>query len=208
MFALETMFTDDDDVGIADLWSHPSVLVGTFVLLHVLDFSLTVAGARWYDRGAHLVTPIDGSYELNPLFQRDINKRSLRSRRFLLTLVLIAALLYAFGVRFGSMPGASAMLAGTIVFPRLLIIGRHMQNIAMFRAIALHPQRFKGSLFMDQRVRHGASRIALLTSFVLVLAAVAFGPSAFGVGGLAGLGLLIVMTEAWALRASLAARRR
>ena len=98
----------------------PWVASAMWAVLHCLDFSLTLVGARARLRGAHEVIRVDGSYELNPLFQKTVDRQRWLSPRFFVTLGGIGAMVYfmawacpgpdaAFGVAF---------LMGSVLFTR------------------------------------------------------------------------------------------
>ena len=65
--------------------------------LYVSDYFLTVACARLY--GAQSTIAFEGSYEITPFFQADVNALRRISRRFVIALVASTAYLYRSLVR-------------------------------------------------------------------------------------------------------------
>jgi hypothetical protein len=70
---------NDDEV--VDFLGYGWMPCALFAGLHTLDYLLTIAGARWYDRVPR-VGPPEGSYELNPLFLKTVDRRQWWSQRF------------------------------------------------------------------------------------------------------------------------------
>src|SRR4051812_33528439 len=63
----------------SNLWLALALCVG----IYVADYALTLRGAHLYQQGAHTYLRFAGSYELNPLFERDVDRHRWVSRRFL-----------------------------------------------------------------------------------------------------------------------------
>lgn len=74
---------------LTSLW--PGLLV--WILLYVSDYTLTITCARLYRNGVNEKLVFEGSYEITPYFQKDIDTLRLASPRFLLILVLFSGLL-------------------------------------------------------------------------------------------------------------------
>ena len=74
------------------LW--PGLIAWT--VLYISDYSLTIMCARLYQAGANQKMAFEGSYEITPYYQRDINSLRRLSPRFfaalLLSLVWLSAL--------------------------------------------------------------------------------------------------------------------
>jgi len=119
--------------------------------LHLLDYALTIVGARMYHNQSHF--RIEGSYELNPAFQSDVDQLKTLSPKFLLRLSL-ALLLYAgmWWLVHRGRPG-DTLTRGFFEFILGIIIGmlahlnaRHLQNITLFRRMQ-RPGFTEGSLY-------------------------------------------------------------
>ncbi|HEY6308974.1 MAG TPA: hypothetical protein VI488_21235 [Candidatus Angelobacter sp.] len=70
------------------LW--PNLILCT--VLYLLDYYLTIAGARVYRAGAQQTIIFEGSYELTPGYQRDVDQLRWVSRRFIWSLVRMLGL--------------------------------------------------------------------------------------------------------------------
>jgi len=73
------------------LFNHfwPGMLVWT--LLYISDYALTITCARLYRSQETVI--IEGSYEITPFFQRDINSLRVVSPRFVFALLLTLGML-------------------------------------------------------------------------------------------------------------------
>lgn len=152
-------------LGVASIW----------IVLHSLDYFLTIWGATERLRRADQVFVISGSYELNPLFQKVVDRRQWVSARFLITLFGLAAMLAVVSAWVAAMPNTRSYLdglLGVLLFTRTFVIARHLQNIWLFRRMVMHPSSVEG------QVRYERKTLMLISAFqaasvsaVVVLAA-------------------------------------
>jgi len=109
-------------------------------VLYLLDYRLSVIGHRWFKRGADRHYDMGGSYELNPPFIEDIEAERPVSVRHLIALAriwLIVSLAWWFTVRAGRLEGLYLGVVGFFVLTQLPVHMRHVQNIVLFRFVAL-----------------------------------------------------------------------
>jgi hypothetical protein len=120
------------------LTAHLWLALGLWIVVYVADYYLTLAGARLYAQGVQRVVVFEGSYELNPLFQQDIDRRRRISTRFLVMLG-VTCLLIAFAWRGVKVrwfpPGVFRLWMGALLLVELVIMIRHVRNIITFRQI-------------------------------------------------------------------------
>jgi hypothetical protein len=115
-------------------------------LLYISDYALTISCARFYRKGANKKFVFEGSYELTPLFQQDIDSLRLVSPRFLgmllwgvvlLTIVwLLAAQTFLQFYYFA---------LGSMILIQLAVHTRHLRNLFVFRAI-IDPDLVRGRI--------------------------------------------------------------
>jgi hypothetical protein len=172
-------------------------------LLHSADYHLTLVGARARRARAHEVIRVDGSYELNPLFQEAVDRGRWLSPRFLVTLVgmgvvlyLIAALCPGEEVGFGL-----GLLLGVVVFTRVAVIGRHLQNIWLYRRMARRPAAVTGAVSYDRPTIYGLSAFTYGHFALLLGVAAAVAPDPWILGGAGGNGLIAVLSMVLGARA-------
>ncbi len=187
-------------LGIAILW----------ILLHSADYLLTIATARTCARGdlRSRLSLGGGSLELNPVFQRAVDRGAWLSRRFLVTLVLGALLFYALFTALKAFPAeaedplwfAAEALAGMLVVTRVVVIAGHVQNLALFRRMLLVPEAAGVRIHYDRGTIFTAKRWAYLQPAALCALAFLLAPRAFFAGGAVGVLLLAVTTLVWQWR--------
>ena len=107
-----------------------------WVLLYISDYALTLACARLYRGGVSEKLAFEGSYEITPFFQRDINSLRRISPRFLVmlfvTTFLMATVWY---LSEQSTPELYVFLSGSMILLELTVHIRHLRNLFMFRAM-------------------------------------------------------------------------
>lgn len=126
----------------------PWPMIITWAVIYCLDYVQTIRGARLYAEIGSQHIGFEGSYELNPVFQKDIDRLRWVSPRFV-------ALLIGTSILFG----AYWWLCQWIVFmePYLVLCGafllleavvnmQHVRNIATFRFMRSNPQQISGRI--------------------------------------------------------------
>ncbi len=165
------------------LYDHVWVAIGLWVAVYISDYTLTLRGARLYQEIGKKYREIDGSYELTPSYQRDINALRRFSPRFLASLwiyALILAVFWALAVYLKT-PEVFALVLGGPLLLEVVVHLRHVRNIAEF---TLAGPNIDGKIKMPRWVSYRLSAVEL-TSFsaVYLLLFVATG-SWFFVGGI------------------------
>ena len=123
------------------MYAHLWALLAFMLALHLADYYLTIAGARRYKLQSHL--RMEGSYELNPAIEKDINKLRAVSPKFLsrvgLALILYAGIWFIMHGHFGQRPIEAALrrvgfdlLFGMVMGVLLVVLARHLQNYRLF----------------------------------------------------------------------------
>ena len=105
--------------------------------LFVSDYVLTLSCARLYRAGVSDKIAFEGSYELNPYFQKDIDSLTKVSPRFVAALLVTAG--YLIGVWWLTMvsqPALYQFALGALILSQLAVHIRHVRNAFLFRAIA------------------------------------------------------------------------
>lgn len=179
-----------------------------WVVLHSADFVLTLAGARLRKLRAAEVIDSSGSYELNPVFQKVVDEGRWWSRRFIVSLFAGAAAFASLNLLAPLQPDPLIPLVrdgllGGVLFTRIAIIGRHVQNIWMFRRMANDPDAVTGHIRYDRTTVLLISAFQFGTVSALVSVSALIAPSPFLIGGAFFCGLLTVLhlVLAWRYRA-------
>lgn len=156
------------DIARQNLW----VTLALWVLIYVSDYTLTLVGAQAAAKRAPNVS-VQGSYELNPYFVNDVNKRRRISPRFLLALVLTTVLLALLWYlsRSSALTGVLFEVAfGALLLVELAIHVRHLRNILSYRR-ATQPGEVEGSIQFSRRYAYWVSALdlAVFALFYLIL---------------------------------------
>src|SRR6266702_4022884 len=142
------------------LW--PGLVIWT--LLYVSDYYLTIACARLYRAGVQEKLAFEGSYEITPYYQQDVDRLRCFSPRFvralLLTLVLLSLMWWL--AKQLEIPGPYSFLLGMYILLELAIHQRHLQNFFMFRAIT-KPDAVRGQIENSRPFMLRQSTVAMLT---------------------------------------------
>ena len=161
---------------------NPWFALAAWLLSYAADYYLTLYSARLYQAGARDHFTFEGSLELTPYYQADIDGLRRVSPRFILALllsVLALELVWYLSMVVLQLPAFFEFLLGGLVLRQAAVIMRHARNIALFRA-ARSGQGLEGQILYGRWL---ALRLSVIDMFSF---AVLFG-------------LLAVITGSWAL---------
>jgi hypothetical protein len=163
---------------LGNYWAGPSI----WALLFISDYTLTLTCARLYVAGVRDKIAFEGSYELTPFFQRDIDLLRRISPRFILILLLIPFLLVVLRfLTFSSIPEIYAFSLGAFILTQLSIHIRHFRNLYLF-GVAKTDQ-VRGRIEYARRISLTISSIEMLSFCGMFLVIFAFTQSWFVLGG-------------------------
>jgi len=112
------------------LW--PGVML--WVVLYVSDYAFTLTCARMYQAGVREIVVFEGSFELTPFFEKDVDALRRLSPRFVLALMWGVGLIAVFWwVTRGFWPEGYLLALGVMVVPQLAVHVRHLRNYFLFR---------------------------------------------------------------------------
>ena len=114
----------------------PGILL--WAALYVSDFLFTMLCARMYNDGAANQVHFEGSYEITPYYQKEVDALRLVSPRFLVALGATCALqlaLWWMTIRVLFVPQLFFFALGAMVLIEATVHIRHLRNFFLFRAI-------------------------------------------------------------------------
>ena len=153
-----------------------------FMVLYISDYTFTFICARLYYGGVREKIVFEGSYELNPYFQADIDSLRRVSPRFIRAALLISFLMFvAWWLAAKSQPEMYSFLLGALVLIQLAIHKRHIGNFFLFRAAATDAVCGRIEYSRAFVLRHSALDLLLFAG--LYFALFAFAHSWFLLGG-------------------------
>jgi hypothetical protein len=106
--------------------------------LYISDFLFTMLCARLYKAGARQQIHFEGSYEITPYYQKEVDAIRLLSPRFVIALVTSSAVQFALWwltMRVIVVPQLYFFGLGAMVLVQLTVHVRHLRNYFLFRAI-------------------------------------------------------------------------
>jgi hypothetical protein len=163
---------------VQKFWAGLSV----WILLFISDYTLTLVCVRRYQKGVRDKIVFEGSYELTPYFQRDIDSLRVVSPRFIAALALNSTLLF---IAWRLVPPAVSelyvFLLGAMILTQLAIHIRHLRNLFIFRAAATDAVR--GRIEYSRPVSLRGSSVEMLAFSGMFLVLFVFTQSWFILGG-------------------------
>ena len=154
-----------------------------WAILYCSDYGLTITCSRLYHSGASDKIVFEGSYEITPYFQRDINSLRLVSPRFLTALLLgLVCLAVVWWLATESWPAVYSLALGAMILPELAIHMRHFRNLLLFRAL-IRTDEARGHIEYSRRLLLRMSSFELLTFSGLFSVLFLFTRSFFVLGG-------------------------
>ncbi len=111
------------------LFDYFGIPVVLWMILYTSDYYLTIWGAYLYTHGAKAHWDVEGSYELNPLYEKDIDLRILLSPRFLIYLAGSTLVLLIVRGLARDLPALFLLLAGGLILLEAFVHFRHIRNL-------------------------------------------------------------------------------
>ncbi len=159
-----------------NLW--PGVVVWS--ALYISDYGLTLACARMYRSGVSERIVFEGSFEITPYFQSDIDSLRVVSPRFLAAMLLTwVYLAVVWWLAAQSQPHLYEFVLGALISSQLAVHVRHLRNLFLFRAIS-------GTDAVQGRIQYARPLTLRMSSVELLGFSVTFG-------------VLFVFTSSWFL---------
>lgn len=107
-----------------------------WIALYISDYSFTLKCARMYQGTVRDKIAFEGSYEITPIFQADIDSLRVISPRFLAALFITASLLaLVWMLTMQSGPELFQFCLGILIAVQLALHIRHLRNFFLFRSI-------------------------------------------------------------------------
>ena len=155
-----------------------------WAILYLSDFVLTITCARLYRRNLVGKIVFEGSFELNPNFQSDVDSMKWISPRFLLALVLTSTLNTVYwALSLPSSPEIYSFVLGAAICLELAIHVRHLQNLFLFSS-TLTAEQLRGRIEYARTLMLQMSSVQALGFAILFGIVFAFTASWFAAGGM------------------------
>ena len=158
-----------------------------WVVMYISDYRMTLICARMYQAQQAIV--FEGSYEITPMFQADVNALRRLSPRFVIA--LLASTICLVLIQSSSGEGSSSLYAGVLGALLLLQFAvhlRHFRNWFLFRNIGA----LQGRVLYPRGLLLRSSAIELLGFALLYLTLFLMTGSVFLLGGALACGALAI----------------
>jgi hypothetical protein len=157
--------------------------LAAWTVLYISDYTLTLKCAKLYRSGVSDKIAFEGSFELNPNFQADIDSLRTWSPRFLAALLVSGVwLTIIWWLSWGSQPGLYQFALGALILIQLAIHIRHLRNLFLFRVI-VSSNAVEGRISYSRQVVLRMSAVEIFAFSALYLVLFAFTQSWFVLGG-------------------------
>lgn len=166
-------------------------------ILMVCDYYLTLLGNIYRKKkyGEHFIIE---TYELNPVWKKDVDKIKWINYRHLILVVLMTVFFY-----FLSLFGNEILynwLSGFFLTLFGMINGRHISNLFLFKYVSTHPAEISGKVYMNHQLTLKISQYQLIILAVPILILTIRNPNSFNIGGLSSCILLFIAHLIWLIR--------
>lgn len=133
-------------------------------ILYISDYALTLNCARLYRSAVADKLVFEGSYELTPFYQADIDALRPVSPRFVIVLLVYATVLA--GVWWlckDEYTGLYQLTLGVMVLPQLAVHVRHLRNLFQFLDIARRQEAVQGRIAYSRQFVLQVSSVELFS---------------------------------------------
>lgn len=167
---------------VENLW----ISLTVWAILFISDYYFTIYGAYLYQTYARQYMVFEGSYELTPYYQNDINNLRRVSPRFLLMLslsIIFLIILWFLSVKFLDIPWLFSFVMGALILSEVAIHIRHIRNVYLFGLTRKTENGLKGHIEYRRWVILKSSAVELASFSVLFLLGFLISNSWFFLGG-------------------------
>jgi hypothetical protein len=115
------------------------VAVVLWLIVYVADYYLTLYGRQLWLQNAKDLLSFQGSYELNPYYQKDVDANKWVSRRFIFMVAFgILWMLFMWGAtHYLNLPQVFPAAMGFLLLMEIVVLSSHVQNIRLFKSAAI-----------------------------------------------------------------------
>jgi hypothetical protein len=178
----------------------PLLAIAIFLAVFASDSLLTIHAARLYHKGADQIIGLEGSYELNPAFVKEVDRLRALGPRFvaMLGIYSLAILgIWYLCVGLSWFVQGYLLFIGAILLPQGPVHLRHIRNIAAFNH-ANKRDGIAGRIHYSRRFSYRLSAIELVSFSGLYLVLAGLSGSPLLLGGSIGTALLAMRSyQAW-----------
>ncbi len=169
-------------------------------ILMITDYALTIWGAVLSRKqyALHFKTKI---YELNPMWQKDVEKLKFFSLKHMVAVVIVTGYFLLIALIFPEEYNRIfSLVLGMVTIPFLTIIGRHMSNVLLFSFLILNPGEVEGEVAISKLLTNKTSQYNILPYIFIIGIIYFYTYSDFVLGGVLGCTILFFEHYIWKAR--------
>lgn len=165
------------------LLAHSWIAALAWIVMYTGDYYFTLWGSKL--SSAQRFIEYEGSYELTPAYQDDIDKQRKFSPRFFIWLISGAFVLMAPGYMDIGVPYVYGILVGYVILPELYVHLRHLNSITNYRWLLRPSHGISGKILLPRSYMYHQSFVSLagFAVFIFLIFALTNSPILLG-GGL------------------------
>ena len=131
-----------------------------------LDFALTLTGQKYYRKYYKKHVVID-KYELNPLFEKEVDKGKYPVKHLIGVILLSFIIYYLFIIDSDKFIYETTISA--ILFAYLIVNMNHINNIFIFKWVGNDPELVKGKIMYTRKFSYGSNFVSYFSMFIMLL---------------------------------------
>lgn len=140
--------------------------IALVAFLMFLDYSLTIIGQKYYRKYYKKYVVID-KYELNPIFEKDVEKSKYPLKHLIGVSLLSVIIYYLFLIDDTKYIYETSV--STLFFAFLIVNINHLNNIFIFKWVSKNPDLIKGRIMYSRRFSYVSSLTSYISFFIVML---------------------------------------
>jgi hypothetical protein len=169
-------------------------------VLMLADYFLTVVGARMSEKKYRQHFKIS-SYELNPIFQRQIAQKRWFSAKHSAGVLVVTAFCWLWANNWNELAENNEVLFGFFAGLFTTIIGAHLANIFTFFYLIKNPTEVSGEIVLHHCYTLSTTSFRYLIVLLPLILIGIFSGSPFVYGAISSVGTLIFLHAIWYVKA-------
>lgn len=170
------------------------IAVISIPFLMLSDYFFTIMGKKLRDN-IYIQHVSSDQYELNPAWQKDIEKLKLFNYKHVLLVILVTGYFY-FAAKLLNDTWFE-LIYGALFTVYICIIMRHTNNIMIYKFANKNPEKISGKVIMSYLFTLNVSMYQIFTTAVFMMLLAAWTGSWFLFGGGCGLFILTLIQKRW-----------
>ncbi len=171
--------------------------IALIAFLMFLDYSLTIIGQKYYRKYYKKYVMID-KYELNPIFEKDVEKGKYPLKHLIGVSLLSVIIFYLFLI--DTTKNIYEATVSLLLFAYLIVNINHLNNIAIFKWVSQNPDLIKGRIMYSRRFSYISSLTSYISLFIVMLIIYSYVQNPVTLGALLASITFLIANGLWYVR--------